>query len=380
MISARSIFAGLTAPGLLFALLAQVLFLGAAARLGRLSPRAAGRLGACLLWADLGVALAMIAIGLVMRHLNQGSHERRALVILAHLALVTLVPWMIWTIAISSALGRRAVWSGAMVLVLTVSALILPGLRLATSRRPARVTHITIPLPRLPKALDGLKIILISDTHLGPITLPVAWDRLLPLRHLKADMVVFAGDLATGGSFEIPAATSLLDEMAPRATRLAVLGNHDRWTNERLAVQELRAHGFTTLVNESRRLRLRGAGIWMVGVNDLSTHADRLEQAFTDVPENAFVILLSHDPDIIAKPLARRADLILSGHTHGGQVVLPLVGPLACNSNRGPRYASGLFTFGSTKLFVTRGLGEVVVPFRICCDPEIAVLELRSAG
>jgi len=125
-------------------------------------------------------------------------------------------------------------------------------------------------------------------------------------------------------------------------------------------------------------MAIGGGELWIAGVNDLYSRAARPREAFEGVPDDGFVMLLSHSPDILDDPFAKRADLILAGHTHGGQVVPPMVGPVACSSRFGPRYAAGLHRVGESMLFVTRGLGEVVVPFRLGCEPEIAVLELRA--
>jgi predicted MPP superfamily phosphohydrolase len=140
-------------------------------------------------------------------------------------------------------------------------------------------------------------------------------------------------------------------------------------------------HGIRLLVNEHLTLSRDGAQLHIAGVNDASyTEKADLAAALNGVPDGSEVILLSHAPAIMRDPLAQRASLVLSGHTHGGQVVLPGIGPIYVPSRLGRRYSSGLFRIGRTQLFITRGLGEVVPPLRINCPPEMAVLTLRAGG
>jgi len=371
---------GVTWQGLVLAAAGQ-----AAGTLGlawalRLPRRSTVRMAALVFASDFVIALLLIALAAVSTHLNHGSHYRRGIVIMSHLALAIAVPWAVWGMAIDAAAGRRVPVGGGILVVLTAIGLAAPGVRLSDMPGPAQVTRLQVPLRRLPKALDGLTIILVSDTHVGPrVSVARARDRLAPMRGLKADLFVFTGDLGTRSRAEIRAAARMLRETAPKGPRFAVLGNHERWTDQSLAVRELMRNGFNTLVNNSQRVILRGAEFFIVGVNDPATGAANLRVALAKVPNDAFVILLAHSPDILADPLASRADLILAGHTHGGQVVLPMLGPLACSSSYGPRYASGLFEVAASKMFVTRGLGEVIVSLRLLCPPEIAVLTLRAA-
>ena len=369
----------ITWQGVLLALVAQCLVAlatGAVHGLPRVEIR---RLVRAVLVADVWVVAALIVLAVFSFHLNHGSHGHRVRVILVHLGLAASVPWAIWTRTIGKATQRPGLVAAAFLLVVTALGLALPGVRLSSSRSPAQVTRVQVRLRDLPQALDGLRVIVVGDLHLGRyVSAENARSRLEPLRDLKADLVVFTGDLATADPSLIPATAELLDEFCPKAPRLAVLGNHDRWTDQKAAIAALAEHGFVPIVNDSLRITLRSADLWLVGVNDYYTGAARMDQAFARVPKDGFVILLSHSPDIAGEPLSHRADLILSGHTHGGQVVVPLIGITGSSSSYGPRYASGLHQIGGTKLFVTRGLGEVGVPLRLYCESEIAVLELRS--
>lgn len=373
---------GITWQGALLAAAAQLLVLLALGRAERPPRRSLRRSIALVLAADAVVASALSLLSTVFLRMNYGSHHRREQVIIAHLAVAVVVPWTVWSWAISKALRRRMLWSGVLMAAVTAVGLSLPGLWLSSSTRPAQVAQLTVRLPRLPRQLEGVRIAVVSDLHLGGRAAAEARRaRLRPLQGVRADLVVFLGDLVTGPDPDPATAARILAECAPEgAHRLAVLGNHERWTNEKLAVAELTKAGFAPLVNASERVKVNGADLWIVGVNDPYTGADRLDRALSGVPPDAFVLLLAHSPDILRRPLSRRADLVLSGHTHGGQVIPPLIGPIAASSWYGARCAAGLFDLGRTRLFVTRGLGEVVVPFRLHCPPEIAVLELRRGS
>jgi predicted MPP superfamily phosphohydrolase len=120
-----------------------------------------------------------------------------------------------------------------------------------------------------------------------------------------------------------------------------------------------------------------GAQLWLVGLGDAWTGGADLDRARADVPEGATTILLSHSPDVIEEAATRGVSLVLSGHLHGGQIVIPFAGPVVGMSKFGTRFAWGHFHIGDTQLIVSRGLGEEGVPLRLFCPPEIVVLTLR---
>lgn len=363
-----------TAPNLLLAALGQLLAVATIARVCRLRAR---RVALAVLIADVIIALLLLALDAVLGPVNRGSHARRVVVIGMHLSLAAAIPWAVWSTALSRVAGRRMISAAALLSAFTATGLILPGLWPSSSLRPAEVSRVSVPVKGLPAALDGMRIVVVGDMHLGDrITLPRARARLLPLRDLQADVVIFLGDLSGGNRSLIAPGAELLDELAPRSRRFLVVGNHEQWIDEELARDEMRRHGFTPLVDGNQRLRIRGADLWVAGVEFTYAWEDHLPRALRGVPASAPLVLFSHTPDVVGNPLAQRADLIVSGHTHGGQVVLPFLGPLACSSSYGPKYASGLFAVGRSWLFVTRGVGDSLTP-RLYCPPEIAVLELH---
>jgi predicted MPP superfamily phosphohydrolase len=360
------------------AALGQSLVLVALARLRRLGRGRLARTAVWLLLADAAVVIALLALSAAIRPLNAGPRDRRGTVILAHLTLAVLIPWDIYAAALRRGTKRRALLASGMMVAVTAAGLTVPGVRPAWSRRPARVDVVPVPLPRLPRDLDGLRIAVVGDIHLGKeIPAREVQAILQPLVSQRVDLVVFTGDLAHQSKAELTQSAEILGRLAPRVPRYAVIGNHDRWTDQRVYTGEMARQGFRVLIDDAVRVPARGATIWLAGVNDPYTAKSRLDYALAKVPADAFLVLLAHGPDVLRDPRSRRADLILAGHTHGGQIRLPLVGPVSCSSWYGPRYASGLFTVGETRLFVTRGIGDGIVPVRVFCEPEIAVLELR---
>jgi hypothetical protein len=346
------------------------------------------RNAAVLAFTVLAADVAAVAIGYVagrgLELLNYGSPYRRGVVSVFAVMSVPAITWATFRAALTVALRRRVDHAGLIpffgatgLTLVGWTAMILPGVRPSSANRPAEVRRITIALPTLPSGLEGTTILLVSDIHVGRYVSPEeARRRLAPARRLRADLIVCTGDVATYGDQRLRQAIAVLDETMPRGPRYACLGNHERWINERVATEELKAAGFDVLNNENRRVTVRGGELWLAGVNDPHTRADDLKAALDGVPDDWFSILLSHSPDIVNEASARGADLMLSGHTHGGQVVIPLIGPTSGASRYGPRYASGVFRVRGTTMFVTRGVGEVVVPMRMYCDPEIALLTL----
>ncbi len=377
-VGGSTLFVGITWSGLLLAALGQSLVLVGLARARRLGRRRVARTAVWLLLANVVAGVALVALGMIARHFNHGPRDQRGMVILGHLTFALLIPWDLYASALRRGTKRRALLAGGLITAVTATGLTLPGVRPAWSRRPARVNVVQVPLPRLPRELDGLRIAVVGDIHLGKEVPARQVEAILrPLASQRVDLVVFTGDLAHQTRAELAASAEILGRLAPRVPRYAVIGNHDRWTDQNVYVRAMERQGFQVLVDDAVRVRPRGVPVWLAGVNDPYTARSRLERALANVPDDAFLLLLAHGPDVLRDPQSRRADLLLAGHTHGGQILLPLIGPTSCSSWYGPRYASGLFTVDGTKLFVTRGIGDGIVPVRVFCEPEVAVLELR---
>jgi len=242
------------------------------------------------------------------------------------------------------------------------------------------VEEVTVPLARLPRALDGLTIAHLSDLHLGPYLGASELAHAVEMaQRLHPQLVVISGDFVSRG-FEWKA-----EPLAPLAALraplgvFAVLGNHDHWTDPAWVAATVQRLGITMLSNAAHRLSDAGRGCWLVGVDDVWVGAGNLPRALAGVPGGACKLLLVHEPDFADKAARWGIDLQLSGHSHGGQVRLPLIGaPLL--PPWGMKYPIGLQRAGDTWVYTNRGLGVIAPPLRFNCRPEVTLLTLRRAG
>lgn len=236
------------------------------------------------------------------------------------------------------------------------------------------VTRADVPCAGLPAALDGLRIGLITDTHYSSFTsLPFIAQAVSLLRAEGPDLVVLGGDYVTQQNRAyIPEAATPFSRLRPAHGVFAVLGNHD----ERVHVpRALRRAGVAVLDDARTRLVIRGETLDLVGVNYWTRTASDIERIARG--RAPFSIMLAHDPRRLREAVELRIPVVLSGHTHGGQIALPIVGALAA---RKYPVAEGIGRQGDTTLFVSRGVGTVLVPCRIACPPEVAVLTLRATS
>jgi len=247
-------------------------------------------------------------------------------------------------------------------------------------------------LPGLPKAFDGFRIAQLSDIHMDEYSEPfLVRDAVNQINRLHPDAVFLTGDFVsydywpTRWSRKMAwQCANLLNELeCPH--RYAILGNHDVMVNAHEVTRALMDNGMTVLRNAVLPIERPGGRFWLAGIDDpLFGHPEpdlAIPQAIRHVA-NEPVILLCHAPDYVDKlmqlPAGKAVSLVLSGHTHGGQVRLPLVGAMVL-PRMGRKYIEGWFRFGAMQLYVNRGLGTVGVPFRFDCPPEITLHTLRSA-
>lgn len=229
-------------------------------------------------------------------------------------------------------------------------------------------------IPNLPTGWDGLSILHFSDVHfIGTVDISYFQRVVEHAQDLKADLICFTGDLFDDPSL-LPWFTQTFDRLQAPLGRFYILGNHD-WQLEiqpirdelnRLGWQDVSAAP-RVLEQGGRQIVLKGSEAPWMGKNP----------TFDDVPQDALRVLLSHTPDNIRHARQQQVDLMLSGHNHGGQVRLPLIGPVYCPSRFGCYYAEGLFAEDSVLLHVSRGLAGRH-PLRFGCPPEITKLILRS--
>lgn len=237
------------------------------------------------------------------------------------------------------------------------------------------VVRLPLVIPNLPAGLDGLTAVQISDIHVGEISV-VQRHMVDKVAALKPDVVFVTGDIVDDDVAIGDAAELLAGFPAPRGTWV-VPGHRDHMSEAVYRLSEaLAARQVHMILNRSVQL---DDGFWIVGVDDPSSRHDDLAGALANVPDGATRILLAHSPDIVDRLANTRFDLVLAGHTHGGQVNLPVMrdGWLREASTR--RYRAGLYEVGASKLYVNRGIGTYYLPIRIGARPEITFFTLHAA-
>jgi predicted MPP superfamily phosphohydrolase len=244
--------------------------------------------------------------------------------------------------------------------------------------RSLTVAHGEVGLERLQSGLDGAGVLLITDVHAGPFVSPGTLCRTFArLKNLNPDLILLGGDLTTSRVSEIDEyaeALSLLE--APLGT-WAVLGNHDHYTLDPGGVRRsLEALGIRVLHNASAIVGGAGGRIFLAGIDDLNIGNPDLGSALAGMPADVPAVLLTHNPDIVFDASEMGVDLVLAGHTHGGQIRIPGL-PVLVRMSR-YRLDEGRFTTDGTQLVVSRGLGVTGIPLRIACPPEAVFLRLRS--
>src|SRR5688572_6071197 len=246
------------------------------------------------------------------------------------------------------------------------------GYGVAYGRHHLGATEATLPVAGLPAALNGLRIALLTDIHhsalVGADDVRAAVDLTLSLR---PDLIVLGGDYVTFADREYvgPVAELLGALHAPHGV-FAILGNHD---DDKEMAAALTRRKFEVLRDQRRRVELRGEALELAGIRFWTRRPAEIERVVRSAKDT--VLLLAHDPRRLTEAALLNVPAVLSGHTHGGQVVLPGVGALA--KARFP-VLEGLGRQADTSIFVSRGIGTVYIPVRINCPPEVALVTLRS--
>lgn len=243
--------------------------------------------------------------------------------------------------------------------------------------RWVEIARITIETEKIPKEAR-IKIIQISDLHLHEIGDKEKYV-LKAIEELNPDLVVITGDLIDD-SKNADKLYSFLRNISQVVKKVyIVLGNWDYWSTVDLNdyVQNLENLGAIVLINSNDLVMKDKFCINIVGVDDPYTGRADLEKALMGIKPTCYTILLAHSPQIIDEAVEKNVDLILTGHTHGGQVVIPFYGPLFLPLEKKYRkYSSGLFKVGNSTLYVNRGLGTSIIPVRLFCRPEITLIEI----
>jgi predicted MPP superfamily phosphohydrolase len=251
------------------------------------------------------------------------------------------------------------------------------------------VTQIDIELKRLPPAFNNCRIAQLSDLHFNSFTPHGNFlERVVELTNAqKPDLVILTGDYVTAGFSGAqrkvraeqawPCGDILRRIEAPLGC-FAVLGNHDYSTNVEIVTRALSATGrIAVLRNRSTAIEKDGARLWLAGIDNVTKRRARPDEALRGVPREECTIVAVHEPDFADEMLKYPVDFQLSGHSHGGQIRLPMVGALYFPPGA-EKYPLGHYRFGKLQLYTNRGIGVIGLPMRFMCPPEITLFTLKT--
>jgi predicted MPP superfamily phosphohydrolase len=247
------------------------------------------------------------------------------------------------------------------------------------------IRHVDVKLRNLPKSLRGFRIAQLADFHYGEFSEPTYIRAAVRATNdLKPDLVALTGDFISAGPMVQRISVQFAHHCADLLARLtcplryAVMGNHDVIVSRRAVTEALTSHGIPVLHNQAVPIERDGSRFWLAGVADVLMGGEvDLAAALPASRDRRTepLVLMAHEPDYADSIIGSGVDLMLSGHTHGGQVRIPFVPPFDLPP-LGRKYIEGLFSLGNLQLYVTRGIGTVGVPFRFRCRPEITVIRL----
>ncbi len=247
-------------------------------------------------------------------------------------------------------------------------------------RRWVRVRTIEISVPGLGSAFEGYRIAQLSDLHiggLGPRRRAARWVRRA--NALDVDLVALTGDYVTSGTAFHHDIAAVLTELRARDGVFAVLGNHDYFGEGEPMISMLRRGGVTVLRNEHRTISRGDDRLVVAGVDDTYTRRADIARALRGREPGLPVVALAHDPQLFTELARSGAALVLSGHTHWGQLALPFLAERVNLSRLSYRYHAGLYSSGASTLYINPGLGTTGPPVRLGAPPEITVLRLHRA-
>jgi hypothetical protein len=250
--------------------------------------------------------------------------------------------------------------------------------RRARLRSAIEVSRQTVRLSNLPPAFHGLRVVQLTDIHHG-LYLPLyaVLEAVELANRLEPDVVALTGDFVTYSRAYVEPVAHILGRLRARRGVYAVLGNHDFRVGAEHVARALRREGIEVLRNRHVLLRERGQSLVLAGVDDFWYGAD-LRRALHGVRPGQPVLLLSHNPKIIRRAARAGVSLVLSGHTHGGQMRFPAVDKFLGREPSGGRFRAGWDRHAATQMYVCRGIGTVVLPLRLGCPAEILHLELAA--
>lgn len=275
------------------------------------------------------------------------------------------------------------------IVVPVLALLVVLALWLLWGNRALTISQFQVESGEVPAEFSGFRIAQVSDLHNTEFGAGNG-ELLALLEEAEPDLIAMTGDLADSRRTDLQVCLDFAQQAVEIAPVFYVPGNHEARIEEYPQLKEgLEAAGVQVLENQAVQLEREGASLTVAGVLDPGfypnpgdvTAAARMERALEslELPGDGFTVLLAHRPELFDLYAAKEVDLVLSGHAHGGQIRLPLVGGLvAPGQGLFPQYDGGLYRKGDTQMVVSRGLGNSIFPLRVCNRPELVVVELRA--
>ncbi|MBX7269705.1 metallophosphoesterase [Micromonospora sp. Llam7] len=277
--------------------------------------------------------------------------------------------------------GRRLLLARGAAIFAGLTATGLVGYGVRTAMGPPQLDRVQIPLAKLPRSMDGLRIATVSDIHIGPLRGRAHTEQIVAaINRLEVDIVAVVGDLVDGTVTELGGAAAPLRGLRSRHGSYFVTGNHEYYSGVEEWVTEVDRLGLRVLQNQRLEIAARGGVLDLAGVNDVSAAGSGVSAppdygaALGDRDPSRPVVLLAHQPVAALEAAKYGVDLQLSGHTHGGQMV-----PFNLLVQLEQPVVSGLGEVDGTKVYVTNGAGFWGPPVRVGAEPQITLVELRSA-
>jgi predicted MPP superfamily phosphohydrolase len=351
------------------------------------------RVGAPYPWL-LGALWGTLGFALFLGRARAGMHDSRA----RHPLLVRAVdiPYFVhWCAAVWTLIPAVVLTLGAPVVDLVrgvpvtlpvggymwtyLAGLVVCGYGVLVRRRWFRVVEREVRLEGLPRAFDGLRIAHLSDLHVGTLT-PKSWGMrwAASANARQPDLAVVTGDLVTSGTEFAEDVAEVIGALRAKHGVYTSLGNHDYFGAEHEIIKAVAARS-RVLRNEGLVIERGGAKLWLAAIDDTWTRRDDLRAAMAGRPEGAPTVLLAHDPARFDAAAEAGADLVLSGHTHGGQIAFPFLSRVLSLASLAHPYNVGFYRRGRSTLYVHPGLGTTGPPMRLGAAPEVTILVLRAA-
>lgn len=247
----------------------------------------------------------------------------------------------------------------------------------AIGKERYEIVERTIKLSRLSPTLAGIRIVQLTDIHVGNFMKQAKLEWYVrAVNDLNPHLIALTGDFIGSSAHFIPACAAALEKLEARDGVFACLGNHDHWVGAQHVTEALQAAGVEVLRNEARRLSIHGAILNVAGVDDPWRGHTDFDQALSMSDPNAPTIMLCHQPDLFPAVVQRGIDLTLAGHYHGGQVKLRFLGLEISPAHLVSEFVEGLYAQGRSQLYVSRGIGITGPPARLNASPEITLLHL----